>query len=211
MPKKYYAVRQGRIPGIYTAWDECSKQVNGYSGAVYKSFTTIEDAQAFLGTYDGGQSSIDDKTVSDAVHEADCSEDIIAYVDGSYDSGLKRYAYGCVILFKGKQIELSGSGNAPELVDMRNVAGEILGSAYAIKWAVEHGVKSINVFHDYEGIARWADGEWKANKEGTRKYKDYIAACRKVISIKFTKVAAHTGVELNERADELAKAALKQD
>ena len=33
---KYYAVRKGRIPGIYRTWSECQKQVTGYPGAVFK-------------------------------------------------------------------------------------------------------------------------------------------------------------------------------
>ena len=36
---KFYAVKEGKKPGIYHTWDECKEQVNGYSGAVYKSFT----------------------------------------------------------------------------------------------------------------------------------------------------------------------------
>ena len=36
--KKYYAVRKGLNPGIYNTWDECRKNVIGFSGAIYKSF-----------------------------------------------------------------------------------------------------------------------------------------------------------------------------
>ncbi|MCP4050994.1 MAG: ribonuclease H [bacterium] len=36
--KKYYVVLEGRCPGIYDNWMECKKQVNGFSGAKYKSF-----------------------------------------------------------------------------------------------------------------------------------------------------------------------------
>lgn len=30
---RYYAVRAGRIPGVYTTWDECQSMINGYAGA----------------------------------------------------------------------------------------------------------------------------------------------------------------------------------
>lgn len=36
--QKYYVVWQGIKPGIYTSWEECSKQINGFPGAKYKSF-----------------------------------------------------------------------------------------------------------------------------------------------------------------------------
>lgn len=41
---KYYAVKNGRKPGIYSSWDECKKQVEKFKGAIYKSFTSLEDA-----------------------------------------------------------------------------------------------------------------------------------------------------------------------
>ncbi len=47
MANKFYAVKEGRIPGIYLNWEECKAQVNGYSGAVYKSFSSKSEAQSF--------------------------------------------------------------------------------------------------------------------------------------------------------------------
>ena len=35
---KYYGVKQGHNPGIYTTWADCEAQVKGYKGAQYKSF-----------------------------------------------------------------------------------------------------------------------------------------------------------------------------
>lgn len=41
-------VWNGRIPGIYTNWNECLKQVNGFTKPVFKSFTNRQVAeQAF--------------------------------------------------------------------------------------------------------------------------------------------------------------------
>ena len=48
MAKKYYAVRQGRVPGVYTTWADCEKQVKGFGGAIYKSFPTEAEALAFV-------------------------------------------------------------------------------------------------------------------------------------------------------------------
>lgn len=49
----FYAVREGRIPGIYPNWPECLKQVDGYKGAIYKKFQNIRDAKVFVGKYYG--------------------------------------------------------------------------------------------------------------------------------------------------------------
>lgn len=44
----YYAVKRGTNIGIYTSWDECKKQVIGFSGALYKKFDNINDARNYL-------------------------------------------------------------------------------------------------------------------------------------------------------------------
>lgn len=51
MSGKIYAVKVGRIPGLYTTWPQASSQVTGFSGAVFKSFSTKLEAMAYL--YDG--------------------------------------------------------------------------------------------------------------------------------------------------------------
>jgi ribonuclease HI len=43
--KKYYVVWKGYQPGIYPTWDECKKQVEGFSGAKYKSFPSLQEAE----------------------------------------------------------------------------------------------------------------------------------------------------------------------
>ena len=49
MPKtKWHAVAKGRVPGIYQTWDECKAQTAGFSKAIFKSFKTRDDAQAFM-------------------------------------------------------------------------------------------------------------------------------------------------------------------
>ena len=48
MKKKYYAVAKGRKNGIFTSWDECKKQVDGFSGAVFKSFDSESEAKRYI-------------------------------------------------------------------------------------------------------------------------------------------------------------------
>ena len=50
MASKYYAVKKGKVPGIYLNWNDCKAMVDGYPGAVYKSFKTIEEAEKFIVT-----------------------------------------------------------------------------------------------------------------------------------------------------------------
>ena len=46
--KQYYVVIKGRTPGIYTNWEDCKAQVNGFKGAKYKRFKSIQEAQQYI-------------------------------------------------------------------------------------------------------------------------------------------------------------------
>ena len=48
MAKKFYAVKVGKKPGIYETWAECQSQISGFSGAIYRGFSTQEEAMVFL-------------------------------------------------------------------------------------------------------------------------------------------------------------------
>ena len=48
----FYAVKKGHHPDIYTNWEECFEQVNGYSGADFKRFKTLSEAQSYINSAD---------------------------------------------------------------------------------------------------------------------------------------------------------------
>jgi ribonuclease HI len=51
--KKFYVVWKGRKPGIYTSWDVCKRQIDGFEKAEYKSFLTLTQAElAFKNNYE---------------------------------------------------------------------------------------------------------------------------------------------------------------
>ncbi|KXU45728.1 ribonuclease HI [Candidatus Stoquefichus sp. KLE1796] len=190
---KFYAVKQGRQTGIFSSWKECEAQVKGFKGAIYKSFASKEEALTFLDE-------------SPVVSSAD---GLIAYVDGSYNIKTKEYGYGCVLL-EGQNViaKYNGKGHHLAYVSMRNVAGEIAGARCAIDYAIEHHYPMICIYYDYEGIEKWANKMWKANKEGTIAYQKFIEEARQHIDIVFIKVLAHSGDFYNEMADGLAKKAV---
>lgn len=225
MAKKYYAVAKGKNPGIYLTWNDCKAQVDNFSGAVYKGFATLQEAESFIESVTGVKADVafeqlklqdieqqdvkgNERLVVVAEEAVSTQEHLIAYVDGSYDHSQLRYAYGCVLVLQDEEVTLNGSDNHEDYVSMRNVAGEIMGSQQAILWAIENNYKKITIYYDYEGIEKWANGIWKANKLGTQRYKAFVAEKRQEIEIAFQKVAAHTGVKYNEMADQLAKEAL---
>ena len=42
--KKFYVVWKGKEIGVFDSWDKCKKQIQGFTGAQYKSFSTKEAA-----------------------------------------------------------------------------------------------------------------------------------------------------------------------
>jgi ribonuclease HI len=210
MAKKYYAVKAGRKPGIYESWDECKALVTGFKGAIYKSFTSLEEAKAFMEigyeTATGTKAPSSNKANNENVTSPETVDDNYAFVDGSFNIATGVYGYGGFLIVGKEKYVLQGSGSDKEMASMRNVSGEILGSMAAIKKAIELGLSEVYIYFDYMGIRAWALGEWKRNKTGTIKYYDYIQSVKDKIDIHFIKVKGHSGVEGNEEADRLAKA-----
>lgn len=204
MAKKVYAVRKGRTTGLFMSWDDCKAQVDGFAGAEYKSFADPAEAMAYLGLAGGSEPAADK-----------FPEGVRAYVDGSYDSSSGRFSCGVVIVEtdafgNSETTELNAAFDDADAAQQRNVAGEIMGSKLAIDHCMANGIRSVEIYHDYEGIGAWADRRWKANNPLTQGYRDFVAEARKTIDITFVKVKAHAGNKYNELADKLAKKALSE-
>ncbi|KAH8593260.1 ribonuclease H-like domain-containing protein [Bisporella sp. PMI_857] len=45
---KYYAVKAGHTPGVFTAWKLCQQSITGFKGAQFKSFLSEKDAMDFV-------------------------------------------------------------------------------------------------------------------------------------------------------------------
>ena len=45
MSKKYYVVWKGHKTGIFNTWSECKSQIDGFSGARFKSFSSKQEAE----------------------------------------------------------------------------------------------------------------------------------------------------------------------
>lgn len=138
-----------------------------------------------------------------------------AYVDGSYNIRTKHFSYG-IVFFTGavdsegnrQELHFSKEFDHPELAEMRNVAGEIMGAAEAMKMADKLSIKELTIYHDYEGISKWCTGEWKAKKTWTQKYRDFYRNISKNVNINFVKVKGHSNDKYNDLADALAKKAV---
>jgi len=142
MGKKYYAIKNGRIPGIYETWDEAKKQIDGFKGAVYKSFTNINSAKEYMGYKIKGE----EKKFKEGV--------LYIFTDGSYNTKTKKSAYGFYI---------------PELkhiyVDTNketNNYNEMLSILKALEFVKEIGVSSdISIHSDSEYAIKLIKNNYK--------------------------------------------------
>ncbi|MDU6294847.1 viroplasmin family protein [Clostridium celatum] len=201
---KYYAVYRGKsgAPKIFTSWDECKKEVIGFKGAIYKSFTSEKEAINFIALNSEGKS-----TGSDIVEENE--EGLFIYVDGSFSVEKGNYSFGLVAVLDGKIIhEDKGQGFDSEAVALRNVSGEVLGAKMAVEFAINKGYKEVTIAYDYQGVESWALGTWKRNNRITSEYHEFMQNRMKDIKIKFKKIKGHSGDKFNDMADKLAKEAL---
>lgn len=220
MGKKYYAVKVGRIPGIYQTWDETKEQINGYSGAVYKGFTTLHDAEQFIlesneQASDNKKENVTSGDLNNQIEEkiANLSEDeVVAFVDGSYNAEKEKAGFGTIIISKGEEKYTSYKSFTKKfdenLIALRNIFAELEGVKEAVLVAVNSKKTKITIYYDYTGIEMWATKKWKANNEFTQNYIAFMQEKMKYINIEFVKVPAHSGVIYNEEADALAKKSL---
>lgn len=207
MGKKIYAIKEGfdfennkKVENlIVNTWDECLKYVKGVSGAKYKSFTDIREANEYLSDTLRLLKKETDEYPKDWLH---------AYVDGSYNNITGKYGYAFVLVKNDVIIYIeNGSAEDDSNKSLRQIAGELKGAVRAAEYAVKNNEKGIVIFHDYEGIFHHAVGTWERRDESSV---EYYSKMRHLIDklnleIVFVKVDSHTGDIYNEIADEFAK------
>ncbi|MGD2164554.1 MAG: ribonuclease HI [Anaerolineae bacterium] len=230
--KTYYVVARGRKPGVYRTWsgeNGAAKQVQGFPGAVYKGFVRPEDALAWLHSLDEEvllaeeraalAESLGNSVGSEQDPPLECApngEPVVIYTDGGAIDNPGPGGYGVVLRFGEYRRELSGgyrmtTNNRMELMAcivaldaLKKPCSVVL---YSDSRYVVDGIE--------EGWAeRWRRHGWRrANGEVAENVDLWtrLLALRDKHDVDFRWVKGHAGRPENERADQLASEAARQE
>lgn len=199
---KFYAIRNEENQAIFFSEETLHEYRPTFAHPEIKFFDDYNEAVAFC------LEAKNKETAEQVTPQEKTTDHAVAFVDGSFDKENQVVGAGVVFCHNGEEVELKEAYDNPSLTSYWNIAGELKACTLAIKHAISLGLPKIEIMHDYEGTGAWANGTWKAKKPLTQFYVKHITEKRAEIEIVFTKVKAHSGVRLNEKADELAKKAI---
>jgi ribonuclease HI len=207
----FYAVANGRTPGIFLTWNECNLSVKGYKNALYKKFTSREEATTYI---QSNTKQIDTK-------QTDNIPDYYVYADGACSNNGKDSALAGIGIFFGhhdirnvsKKIEGKQTNNTAELsaiieiyyiIESDIVNGKLItivsDSEYAIKCASTYGAKC-HAKH------------WNVDIPNKELVKTLYELYKDKRNVTFMHIKAHTNQQDihsvgNDHADKLATAAI---
>ncbi|HEU5134743.1 MAG TPA: ribonuclease H family protein [Steroidobacteraceae bacterium] len=226
MSKKFYVVWRGANTGVFHDWPTTLALVAGFSGAQYKAFPTLAEAEAAFrrgapapapAAPAGGKSRIARTDHAEAV----AASDTVIFCDGACDPNPGKAGSGMAVYRGGELASLwygaynpAGTNNTAEL--------NALLQALMLARAEIHAGKTVQVRSDssygLNAVTKWAAG-WK--KRGWRKAEGEIKNLEVIqelhalyleieSDVKLQHVSAHVGIEGNELADRMAMLAVER-
>lgn len=211
----YVITEPESIKGIYDTWDACKATVDGMKGAKYQNVHDLEEANRLI---EGGGLVLEPglHVFTDGNHRGGVGVVIVWMGDNPSDhptvtaeiaTSVGRIFYGGVVRAMSSDEEVQAA-----LLKSRNVLAE-LGGLYLALWQAP-AKSAMTIVHDYEGIASWMTGKWKAKELVV---KAIVDGCNRIVDqkelqLQFQWQKGHTSswagrhdlARFNARADELA-------
>ncbi len=218
---KFYAVAKGRQTGIFTSWPEAQRLVKGFAGAVFKSFKTREEAQAFLenpsygsGTPKKSSKASPGKHFSKVVQKTDYPDNsVVVYTDGGAIGNPGPGGYG-VVFQNGEQF----SGGFNRTTNNRMELMAVIVALEALKGETRPIFLHSDSRYVVDGITKnwaksWKRRGWKKSDGSPAMNSDLWARLLDLLpglTIRFIWVKGHAGNPLNEACDHLANSTARQ-
>jgi len=151
--KKYYVVWNGRKKGVFSSWNTCKKQIDGFEGAQYKSFADKKEAElAFTKSYaDYKGKNTKKPTLSSAEKEKFGSPILQSIsVDAACAGNPGQLEYRGVFTHNKKEIFKKG----PYLKGTNNI-GEFLALVHGIALLKSKNKEDIPIYSDSKIAMSW--------------------------------------------------------
>jgi ribonuclease HI len=154
---KFYAVWSGREKGVFSSWDDCKKQVDGFEGAQYKSFESKTEAEnALKRNY---YAVVNTKSSATQTSIKQPSPNIAAWaVDAAWNTKTGDMEYQGVDLQTKTLVFRKGP-----FFDGTNNIGEFLAIVHALALLKKHN-SDVPIFSDSKTAISWV----KAKKANTK-------------------------------------------
>ncbi len=225
--QKIYAVVSGRAPGLYDEWfgaEGAEAQVKGLPNAIYKSFQSRAEAEAWYHERAGRvPTNIHIRRTEEPgedyfrLHrEALAAGNVVVYTDGGAMVNPGVGGYGAVLLHNDKRKELSGG-----FARTTNNRMELMACIAALQLLKKPA--TVVLFSDssyvVNGIAkgwaqRWRANDWQRVEAGKREpvknadlWALLLEECERH-TVQLVQVKGHAGATENERCHQLASAAM---
>jgi ribonuclease HI len=151
--KKFYVVWNGRKKGIYTSWNVCKKQIDGFENAQYKSFADLDAAEiAFSKSYaDSVGKNTKKPILSPAEKTAYGSPNLESIsVDAACSGNPGKMEYRGVLTHNKKEIFLKG----PFKKGTNNI-GEFLALVHGIALLKSKNKEDVPIYSDSRIAMSW--------------------------------------------------------
>lgn len=220
---KIYAVKKGRETGIFTLpWKDVKVHIDGYHGAVYKGFKSIEDATLWMNephrsyippdtSSSSSDKSGDGNTVVSSSESSFSVIDegrLVFYTDGSCYNGMGGWAFIQVDMGKNEVVgEAYGhlpspsTNNQAELTAIMEVMMRFRNERLFIYSDSMYSINSLSKW-----LLGWKERGWK-KKDGKTPENLFLLQMIDELDlsrVKFQHVYGHKGNVFNELVDQLA-------
>ena len=211
-----YGVRVGRHPGVYSTWDQCKAQVEGYARAQYKGFATTEEAEAYV----QGRAPAKKHRVDAAIPNTqgiDGHAPIIVYTDGStLGNGRDHPSAGYGVYWADPAHHSLNRAERLWQGEQTNNRAELMAILTAIKLHPDKS-RPLQICTDslyamqclQTWMPKWKERGWKTLLNQDVKNRDLLESIEAAMNTcryrpSFTHIRGHAGHHGNEMADQLA-------
>ena len=150
---KYYVVWRGVQPGVYASWADCRAQVEGFDGALYKSFPSEAAARSAFHEPPHLHIGAGKAAATQKKEKADCAQcpEIVGdawAVDAACSGNPGPMEYRCVDLADGKEVFHYGPTFGT------NNIGEFLAIVHALALMKQQGIHR-TIYSDSRNAMNW--------------------------------------------------------